>query len=292
MQSDKDLANNMSVAANEIHFETTLANDKTTFKTGIEFSSSKKYDNDFFKRFSFMYIEHIFNENNSLMLGQMRVPNGIEGRTPSLFIKLLTRSQIARTLGNAVSNGIRVTGEYDYFHYDVGYYDASRFFNYNFEGQELAALFSVKPLSKFDGKYGNLRLGGSIDVGNSKNSFSVVGAHAIYNYKKFYMDFEYQYANGYAGAYYGQGRYHGLYTTASYFVKPNLELVARYDFFQNLNGNQNVSQEYTAGVTYYLRPQVKFMLNYIYAMKDTSSIPTHKVFLGADFTSSALLDLL
>lgn len=290
-RSDKDLSNTSVFTANEVQFETLFADNKTYLKAGFDFSKNTKYENRFFEKFSFLFLEHEFDKKHNVMLGEMRIPNGIEGRMPSTFLKVLSRSQIARTFGNGFSNGIRTTGNHKYLEYDMGIYDGSRSFAHCFSGQETAALVSVKPLEKFDGKYGKLKVGGSIDVGDGKNAFSVVGGHAIYNYKKFYADFEYQYANGYAGAYYNQGRSHGLYTTVSYFVTPKLELVARYDFLQNLN-TENVSREYTAGATWHVNKKVKFMLNYIYAMTDTSAIPSHKIFIGADILSTYLMDLL
>ncbi|MBQ2645156.1 hypothetical protein IJG14_06270 [bacterium] len=287
----EDLSSNLSIAANEFQSETLFADNKTRLLWAFNFSRETNYDNNFFEKISFLFLERKINDNQVLMLGEMRTPNGIEGGSPSSSLKLVARSQIARNYGNYVSNGIRNIGKYKYLDYDIGIFDGSRFFNNNFKGYEFTGLASIKPLSKFDGKYGDLKIGGSIDVGKSENAFSVVGGHAIYNYKKLYADFEYMYANGSSGIYYGQGRSHGLYSTLGYFITPKLELLARYDFFQNLE-NDKVSQEYTAGLTYYFHPRVKLMLNYIYAMNDTSSEPSHKFYIGADFLSPYILDLL
>ena len=290
-QSDKDLSNTTQFIANELHSETLFADNKTKFAVGYNFSRDTKYENEFLEKISFLFLEHRFNEHQLIKMGVDRIPVGFEGGIGSSLIKLVARSQVARNYGNYVSTGIRNQGNYKYLTYDIGFYDASRFFHNNFDGYEFATIVGFKPLAKFDDKYGNLRIGGSIDVGNSDNSFSVVGTHAIYKYKNFYADFEYMYANGCSGVYYGQGRSHGLYTTIGYFVHPKVELLGRYDFFQNLE-NDNVSQEYTAGVTYYLNPRTKLMLNYVLAVKDTSSIPAHRIYIGADFTSSSLIDLL
>ena len=290
-RTHEDLSSTLPIAANEIQSETLFADGKTRLLWAFNFSRETNYDNNFFEKVSFIFLDHKFNDNQVLMLGEMRTPNGIEGGSPSSALKFVARSQIARTYGNYVSNGIRNIGKYKYFEYDTGIFDGSRFFNNNFKGFEYSALASIKPLAKFDGKYGDLKIGGSIDVGNSENAFSVVGGHAIYNYKKLYADFEYMYANGNSGIYYGKGRSHGLYTTVGYFIHPKVELLARYDFFQNLE-NDKVSQEYTAGVTYYFHPRVKLMLNYIYAMNDHSAVPSHKFYIGADFMSPYILDLL
>ncbi len=291
-KTHEDLSNVTQFIANEVQSETLFADNKTKLMMGFNFSRNTAYDNNFSEKVSFLFLDHRFNENQNFLLGEMRVPVGVEGGIPSSCTKFVLRSQIARTFGNYVSNGIRNTGNYKYMNYDIGWYDASRFFANNFKGSEFATLVSFKPLAKFDDKYGNLLIGGSIDTGHSpKNAYSVFGGHAIYNYKKFYADFEYLYANGNSGIYYGQGRSHGLYSTISYFVHPKVELLARYDFFQNLK-SQKVSQEYTAGVNYYLNSRTKLMLNYIYAMNDVSSEPSHKFYIGADFMTSFLLDLL
>lgn len=286
-----DLSNTTQFIANETQSETLFADNKTKLMVGFNFSRNTKYENEFLEKISFLFLEHKFNENQTIEIGENRIPIGYEGGIGSSAIKLVARSQIARTHGNYVSTGIRNKGNYKYVTYDIGVYDASRFFHNNFDGYEFAGIVGFKPLAKYDGKYGDLRIGGSYDVGNSDNSFSVVGAHAIYKYKNLYADFEYMYANGSSGLYYGQGRSHGLYTTVGYFIHPKVEVLGRYDFYQNLE-NDNVSQEYTTGVTYYLNPRTKLMLNYVLAMKDTSSIPTHKVYLGVDFVTSSLLDLL
>jgi len=290
-RTHEDLSNTLAIAANEIQSETTFRDNKTKFFWGYNFSRNTDYDNNFFEKVSFIFLDHYFNEHQMIRIGQMRNPNGYEGGNPSSMLKLVTRSQIARTFGNYSTNGIKNIGNYKYLTYDVGFYDGSRFFNNNFQGYEFAALASFKPLTKFGDKYGNLKIGGSIDVGNSANAFTVVGGHAIYEYKKLYADFEYMYSNGNSGIYYGKGRAHGLFTTVGYKITPKLEILGRYDFFQNLE-NDKVAQEYTAGLTYYFNPQVKFMFNYVYAMNDHSSKPSHRIYIGGDFLSSYLLDLL
>lgn len=290
-QTHEDLSGTTSVAANELHSETLFADGKTTLMIAYNLTKHLDDANRFFQKFSSLYISHRFNEHQTLEIGETRVPIGYEGGISSSAIKMFSRSQIARTFGNYYSTGIKNTGKYKYGDYVIGYFDASRSFRNNFQGQEFAFLGTLKPLGKFDGKYGNLQIGGSIDSGNSDNAFTVVGGHAIYDYKKFHADFEYLYANGMSGNHYGHGRAHGLYTTVGYFILPKVEVLARYDFMQNLD-NDNVTQEYSTGLTYYFSPKVKLMLQYIYAMSDFSSNPSHKIYIGTDFSTSAILDLL
>lgn len=291
IQRDKDFSDTTDFTAAELYGETLFKDEKTSFGFSYNFAREYVYNNNFFYKFSSLYLQHRFNENQKLMIGEMRVPNGIEGGITTARIRFFKRSQISRTFGNGTSNGIRNTAQYKYGSYDIGYFDGCRYWNNIFGGNEIAGTITLNPFENTSKKYGNLKVGGSFNVGNSVNSFSVFGAHAIYNYKKLYLDFEYQHADGYSGAYYGTGRHHGFYTTASYFVLPKLELAARYDFLQNLN-NENISREYVAGVNYHLNNKAKLMFNYVFATKDTSVNPSHKIYLGADFLTPALLDLL
>ena len=290
-RTHEDFSATTYMASTEIQSETLFADGKTKLVMAYNLSKNLNYPNSFFQKFSSLYLSHQLNEHQTFELGETRVPIGYEGGISSSKIRMFSRSQAGRHLGNYYSTGIKNIGDYKYANYNIGFYDGSRSFCNNFEGYEFAALASFKPLAKFDGKYGDLKIGGSIDVGNSRNSYSVVGGHAIYNYKKFYADFEYLYANGLSGNYYGRGRAHGLYTTVGYFIHPRVEILARYDFYQNLT-TELVSQEYSAGLNYYLSPKVKLMMQYVYATRDNSSTPSHKLYAGVDFTSGALLDLL
>lgn len=281
-------SSDMTFDSVELQTETLFRDGKTKLSASYNFVRDLDYDNDFFEKVSNLYIDHYFNEHQTVRLGNMRVPVGIEGGMSSSAIKFVTRSQIARNLGDARSVGIRNLGKYKYLDYDIGFYDSSRFMQRLFQGEEFAANASIKPLAKFDDKYGVLKLGASIDTGNADNSYSVFGAHAQYFYKKFYCDFEYATARGSGGKYIKRGNSHGFYTTVAYMINEHIELLGRYDFYQNDN-NDKVTQEFTAGVNYYTRPNCKLVLNYVYAMSDTSAIPAHKIYLGARFTTSALL---
>lgn len=284
----EDFSSVMTFDSVELQTETLFRDGKTKLSASYNFVRDLDYDNNFFEKVSNLYLDHYFNEHQTIRLGNMRVPVGIEGGMSSSAIKFVTRSQIARNLGDARSFGVRNIGKYKYFDYDIGYYDSSRFMQRLFQGQEFAANAGIRPLAKFDDKYGVLKLGTSIDTGNADNSYSVFGAYAQYFYKQFYWDFEYATSNGSGGKYIKQGDAHGFYTTVAYMLNKNIELLGRYDFYRNDN-NDNVTQEFTAGINYYTRPNCKFVLNYVYAMSDTSAIPAHKIYMGARFTTSALL---
>lgn len=289
-QRGKDISAYTQHAANEISWSTIFANEKTRFEAAYNFTKTRAFNDTIWGKFSYFEVMHTFNKHQMLEIGGIRLPNGYEGGSPSSQLHFLNRSQIGRTYGNGSAFGIRNRGDYKYMFYDVSFSDASRFWQEFWGGAEITALASIKPLGKFGDKYGTLKIGGSIDHGRSHDQdFSVVGGHLMYKYKKFYWDTEYQYANNYAGGWYGRGKSHGLYTNIGYFVTPKLELLARYDFFQKLN-NHKVSTEYTAGVNYYITPTAKVMLNYILATNDDKAAPTHKVYMGVDFKYYSLLD--
>lgn len=284
----EDFSSVMTFDSVELQTETLFRDGKTKLSASYNFVRDLDYDNDFFEKISNLYIDHALTENQTVRIGNSRVPMGIEGGISSSAIKFVTRSQIARNLGDARSVGIRNIAKYKYVDYDLGFYDSSRFMQKLFQGQEFAGIVSFKPLAKFDDKYGRLKIGASIDTGNAENSYSVFGTHAQYKYKKWYWDFEYALADGIGGKYIKQGKSHGFFTTLAYKINNHIELLGRYDFYNNKNNNK-ISQEFTAGINYYTKPNCKLVLNYVYAFADNSPVPSHKIYMGARFSTAALL---
>lgn len=280
----------MDYAANEITFTTLFADNKTKFDLAYNFTRTRKYNSNLWAKFSAVELSHKINEHQEVIIGQARIPNGYEGGMSSSRLKFITRSQIARTFGNSITNTVKNKGNYKYINYEAALSDGSRYWQQLFGGGEITVLASVKPLAKYDEKYGDLRIGGSIDHGRSHGmGFTVVGGHILYNYKKLIWNSEYQYANNSAGVWYNRGKAHGLYSSVGYSVTPNIEILARYDFFQNLE-NYNVSTEYGTGINYYITPEAKLMLNYILAKDDTNPAPSHKIYMGVDIKYYSLID--
>lgn len=291
-QKGSKFADHTEYAANEFQSSTIFANGKTRLDWGYNFSRPTDYNSNFFAKISFAELWHKINDNQMVMIGNTRVQNGIEGGMSSSLIKFVSRSQISRNFANAISNSVRNKGTYKYLDYDIAFSDGSRYWQQVLGGAEVTAIFSAKPLANHKHKYGSLKVGGSIDHGRSHaQGFTVVGGHALYDYKKFSLDFEYQYANGSAGSWYKSDKAHGLYTTASYFIDPKFQLLARYDYFQNFDTNL-VSNEYGVGLNYYITPRAKLMLNYILCDNNVNSSPAHKIYLGADITTYSIFDKL
>lgn len=289
----KEFSDTFQHAANEFQSSTVFRDGNTRFDWGVNFTRTREYNHSLLSKISFVELWHVFNENQQIVLGNSRVQNGFEGGSPSSQLKFITRSQIARTFGNAVSDTIRNRGKYKYFEYDLGISDGSRWWENVFNGYSTTFIASAKPLAKFDNKYGKLKIGGSIDQGRAeKTTWTVVGGHALYDYKnKVGLDFEYQYADGYAGSWYSKDKAHGLYTTTYYYLTPKIQLLARYDYFKNIDRDKH-NTEYTAGINYWLTPKSKLMLNYMLSKGNSNKHLSHKIYIGVDFTTYSVLDLI
>ncbi len=291
-QRGKDFSDSFEYAANEFQSSTVFRNEMTRFDWGVNFTRTRKYNHNLLAKISYVELWHAFNDNQKIVVGNCRTQNGYEGGIASSQLKFVTRSQIARTFANAVSDNIRNHGKYKYLEYDIGISDGSRYWQNVFNGFSTTAIASVKPLAKYkDDKFGKLKIGGSVDNGKAEHTkWTVVGAHAIYDYKnKFGMDFEYQHADGYAGSWYNKDKAHGLYATLYYFVTPRVQVLARYDYFKNIDSRKR-NIEYTAGINYWFSKRGKLMLNYVLAKSNTCSQPSHKIYIGADFTTYDVLD--
>lgn len=290
-QRGKDFSDTFEYAANEFQSSTVFRNERTRFDWGVNFTRPRTYNHNLFAKISYVELWHAFNDSQKIVVGNCRTQNGYEGGIASSQLKFVTRSQIARTFANAVSDNIRNHGKYKYLEYDIGISDGSRYWQNVFNGFNTTAIASFKPLAKYkDDKFGKLKIGGSIDNGRAEHTkWTVVGAHAIYDYKsKFGLDFEYQYADGYAGSWYNKDKAFGLYATLYYFVTPRVQLLARYDYFKNTDKEkQNI--EYTAGVNYWFSRRGKLMLNYVLAKANNCAQPSHKIYIGADFTTYDVL---
>ena len=290
-QRGKDFSDTFEYAANEFQSSTVFRKGQTRFDWGVNFTRTRKYNQNILAKNSYAELWHIFNENQKMVIGNCRTQNGYEGGASSSQLKFINRSQIARTFANSISDNIRNRGKYKYFEYDLGISDGSRYWQNVFNGFDTTLLMSVKPLAKNPEKYGKLKVGGSIDQGRAEGTtWTVVGGHALYDYKnKVGVDFEYQYADGYAGSWYSKDKAHGLYATAYYFVTPRVQVLARYDYFKNFDTNKE-NIEYTAGVNYWFAKRGKLMLNYVLAKANTCPQPSHKIYIGADFTTYSVLD--
>ena len=103
-----------------------------------------------------------------------------------------------------------------------------------------------------------------------------------YNYKKFKLSSELQYANGSNGnSGLNDAQQWGYNVTLAYQLTKKLEILLRYDDFDpNKKIAKNNTKEYTAGINYFILGQtLRVMLNYIYAQND-SKPDSHRILLG------------
>ena len=172
------------------------------------------------------------------------------------------------------------SANYKYLDYDIGVYDGSRYMNKLFSGSEFAGMVQFKPLADFEEKFGKLKIGASIDTGHQDASFNVFSANALYEYKRLYLDFEYSKAHGYTRGSVNRNDFDGFYTTLGYKINDKLKILGRYDYLKNQSSG-GISREYSAGLTYTLRPGLDFLANYVFV--DTGQ-NQHKIYLGTRFS--------
>ena len=242
-------------------------NDKTSFKVNvnpIRYVPKRNYMASLWQDF---WVKHDFNEHQSVTVGYYRTPNGQEGSISAYVQDFSARSQIARTFANARATGVKNSGRYKYFDYDIGVFDSARYFDTFLQGFEFIAKGTVKPLEFADGKYGHLNIMGSINNGRrNSDNYMVVNAYIGYKYKKFSIEGEYAHANGYNGPVnHSTNRAQGFYATVKYELHPKLDILVRYDLFDpNMAKSGNNIEEYSVGLNYYPFKRVVIMLNYVF----------------------------
>ena len=105
----------------------------------------------------------------------------------------------------------------------------------------------------------------------------------IYEYKKWWLNFEYSEADGYNGpaGYVIDKKATGFYSTVAYKITPKVQALIRYDEFDpNKNVSNNKNREYTAGINYFIKGQaLKFVLNYVFCQNDATK-DSHRFVLG------------
>lgn len=229
------------------------------------------------------YIESTRIPHHTILFGNSRTGTGYEGAQSPYTLPFINRSQISRNFANIRKVGLRVKGDYSLVDYDLGAYSSDTFFTEFMPGAEFDAWMNLKPLAKTNGKYGKLTTGGGIVTG-SRNSvdYFTGGAYVGYEYKKFWTRMEYALSNGSNGAT-GLSSKHrdGWYVTIGYHITKKLELLARYDEFDNDKRiSNNNTREYTAGINYYIKGQaLKLILNYIFCQNDAKP-NSHRILTG------------
>ena len=229
-----------------------------------------------------IYVANTSIPHHKIILGNTRTPVGFEGGRSDMVMPFVARAQIARNFGNSRKVGLRIKGNYDLVEYDIGGYSSDTYFRSFFPGTEFSGWLTLKPLGKTDGRYGKLKLGGGLSAGRNNISYAVSGVYAGYEYKNFFADFEYSYADGYNGAKrISSNQAEGFYSTVGYKITPKLQFVTRYDqFTPDRNKSNDIRREYSTGINYFIKGQaLKIMLNYVFCQNDLFK-DSHRIILG------------
>ncbi len=283
---------NINLADNE---DTDTFYDVTAIEAGIEGEFVNGWDYKFKTRLapsnqwsfwqnliSDMYITNDNIKNHKILLGNSKLPIGVEGGQSTSTLLFLNRSQFARTFANSRKVGLRVIGDLDLVDYDFGVYSSDTYFREFFPGVDFTGWVDFKPLGKTKGEYGDLTLGTGISAGTHHTDYAVGGAYFGYEYKDFLINCEGSIADGYNGQVgLSDKKASGFYTTLGYHLTPKIQMVARFDTFDpNREMENDERQEYTAGLNYYIKGQaLKLMLNYIFC-QDEAREDSHRLFLG------------
>ena len=216
--------------------------------------------------------------HHKIVVGYSRNQVGKEGGSSSYILPFVARSQIARTFGNTRALGVRLIGNYSLIDYNFALNSSDRFFRDWFPGTEFTGWVDFKPLGKTDGRYGKLIIGGGLNAGHNKTDYAVGSFYVGYKYKKLWTNMEYAIADGYNGFNISSDKAQGFNYTIGYKIVPQLQLIARYDYFDpNRDIADNNRREYTAGINYFIKGQaVRLIMNYVYCQNDAAP-DSHRV---------------
>ncbi len=252
-------------------------NTKTDFKVVL----NPKPNNNFNYMQHFVAEAYLVNNNiphHKVVVGFSRNQVGKEGGSSSYILPFVTRSQIARNFGSTRALGVRLIGNYSLLDYNLALNSSDRFFRDWFPGTEFTGWVDFKPLGKTDGKYGRLIIGGGLNAGKNVTNYTVGSVYVAYKYKKLWTNFEYGIADGYNGSAVSTNKAMGFNGTIGYKIIPQLQIIARYDFFDpNRDVNHNNRQEYTAGINYFIKGQaLRLILNYVFCQNQATQ-DSHRI---------------
>lgn len=211
--------------------------------------------------------------HNTVMLGQTRIPIGIEGTLSPYSLNTIDRSQVARSFSDYRDMGVKVAGTYPLVDYYAGVYNGSGM-NYKDYSSTMGGggWLVFKPLYKLP-KYGKFDIGGGYYRqmnGNTTNTTlasrfetQTYGFNLGYKYKKHGLKSEYLYRKGYSS----QDRIaKGIFAEYTYDLTPKIQLLTKYDTFDpNQRVANDLNTEYTLGMNYFVAgTNIKLQLDGVY----------------------------
>ena len=219
--------------------------------------------------------------HHKVLVGYSRNQIGKEGGMSSYILPFAIRSQIARNFGSTRALGVRLIGNYSLMDYNLAINSSDRYFHTPFAGPEFTGWVDFKPFGKTNGRYGQLTIGGGLNTGHNKTTYTVGNAYIGYRYKKLWTTFEYGIADGYNGTRVSTNKADGFAYTIGYKVHPKLQFLARYDQFDpNRDIKNDTRREYTAGINYFIKGQaLKLFLNYVFCDSQKTN-DSHRIIVG------------
>ena len=219
--------------------------------------------------------------HHKIVVGYSRNQIGKEGGASSYILPFVMRSQIARNFGSTRALGVRLIGNYSLMDYNLAFNSSDRYFHTPFAGPEFTGWLDFKPFGKTDGRYGNLMVGGGLNAGHNRTTYTVGSFYVGYKYKRLWTNFEYGIADGYNGTRVSTDKAQGFNYTIGYKIHPRIQLIARYDQFDpDRDVAHNTRREYSAGINYFIKGQaVRLILNYVFCNNQNLE-DSHRIIIG------------
>ena len=223
------------------------------------------YSNSFTEKISRAFISHKLSDNQKIILGQeSRLPGTYNGSLGTMAQEFVLKSQLGRTFGEARSVGIRNKANYKFIDYDIGLYDSTRYMKDFGNGIDFTGYMMIKPFANREDELKNFKIGSGYSIGDYKTSYNIYSFYTSYDYKNFHIKAEYANADGYNGIKHSNNKSDGFYSTFIYDITPKFSLLGRYDYFVgDQKSTHSYCNEYTAGITYKLFKNMKFMFNFV-----------------------------
>ena len=219
-------------------------------------------DNKFLGKLSDIYFERQINSNHKILIGNSRLPFGIEGAKSTYDLMFLKRAQIGDNFNDARAFGVKYMGGFDRFNYSVGGFSSTRYLQDINNGAEFAGWASYKPFYNKNHIFKELKIGAGTNVGVSDSGYTVFGGGLEWNYDKFLFNIEYAYADGSNSTEYNSDKQEGFYSNEK------MQFALRYDIFDyNKKQPDTTVQRYTAGINYYIfSKRLRFGVDYTYSL--------------------------
>lgn len=247
---------------------------KSSFRAVSNFTRNvDKLDNKFLGKLSDVYYEREMAPHHKVLIGNSRIPIGIEGGKSQYGLMFAKRAQIADRFGNARALGARFRGDFGHIDYDLGGYSSTRSLQDVTDGAEFSGMINYKPFYDSEASIlKDFKTSLWVNTGVRGSGYTVSGLGAEWRYDKFLLNAEYAYADGSNASKYRRDKSEGFYATAAYNITDKVQAAFRYDVLDfNTEKSNDTVQKYTAGLNYYVIGQrLRFSLDYTYTQNGSA----------------------